>query len=164
MPTTPSPMRVGSVLPHSLLAVMRLMSGASAARTPTASPHRFPRARVGSSHNNHQRMSSRHTSSRQGGSPDTWADGSFPVAREEFSAEKSGRKAGGSPGHPANRANIAGSQHNSRRARLTAESGRRAVLTEIVDERILRCLHPWIVTLLARSAVQFVPSVPHKHR
>ncbi|CAM9856752.1 unnamed protein product, partial [Ectocarpus sp. 8 AP-2014] len=134
------------------------------ARTPTASPHRFPRARVGSSHNNHQRTSSRHTSSRQGGSPDTWADGSFPVARGAFSAEESGRKAGGSPGHPAIRENIAGSRHNSRRARLTAESRRRVGLTEIVDERILRCLNPWIVTLLARSAVQFVPSVPHKHR
>ncbi|CAM9133217.1 unnamed protein product, partial [Ectocarpus sp. 4 AP-2014] len=134
------------------------------ARTPTASPHRFPRARAGSSHNIHQRTSSRHTSSRQGGSPDTWADGRFPVARGAFSAEKSGRKAGGSPGHLAFRENVAGSRHDSRRARLTAESRRRAGLTEIVDERILRCLHPWIVTLLARSALQFVPSVPHKHR
>ncbi|CBN74823.1 hypothetical protein Esi_0043_0102 [Ectocarpus siliculosus] len=134
------------------------------ARTSTASPHRFPRARVGSSHNTHQRTSSRHTSSRQGGSPDTWADGSFRVARGASSAEESGRKAGGSPGHPAIRENIAGSRHDSRRARLTAESRRRVGLTEIVDGRILRCLHPWIVTLLARSAVQFVPSVPHKHR
>ncbi|CAM9112952.1 unnamed protein product [Ectocarpus sp. 12 AP-2014] len=134
------------------------------ARTLTASPHRFPRARVGSSHNNNDRTSSRHTSSRQGGLPDTWADGIFLVARGSFSAEKSGRKAGESPGHPTTRENITGSRHNSRRARLTAESRRRAGLTEIVDERILRCLHPCIVTLLARSAVQFVPSVPHKHR
>ncbi|CAB1110263.1 unnamed protein product [Ectocarpus sp. CCAP 1310/34] len=136
---------------------------AKPARTPTDSPHRFLRARVGSSYNNHQRTSSTHTSSIQGGSPDTWADGSFPVACGEYSAEKSGRKAGGSPGHPATRENVAGSRHNSRRARLTAEFRRRAGLTEIVDERILRCLHPWIVTLLARSGVQFVPSVPHKH-
>lgn len=145
---------------HPLLTVTPLVPGPPAARTPTASPHRFPRARVRSSHSNHDKTPSRHTSSRQGGSPDTWAAGSFRVFRGEVSAERSGTKAGGSPIHPATRENMAG----SRRARLTAESRRRVRVTEIVDERTLRCLHPWIVTLLARSAVQFVPSVPHKHR
>lgn len=135
-----------------------------AARTPTGSLHPFPRARAGFSHNNHKNTPSRHTSSRQRESPDTWAAGSFPEARGAFSADKSGTMAGGSPGHSVTRDKIAGNRYNSRRARLTAESRRRARLTEIVEERTLRCLHPWIVTLLARSAVQFVPSVPHKHR
>lgn len=33
-----------------------------------------------------------------------------------------------------------------------------------MDERTLQCLHPWIVSVLAGSDVQFVPSVPQKYR
>eukprot|EP00752_Nemacystus_decipiens_P004495 g4104.t2 len=61
------------------------------------------------------------------------------------------------------RGRASGSPHIARKT-STAESMRLERLTGVVDKRTLRCLHPWIVSVLAESHVQFVPSVPQKHR
>ncbi len=54
-----------------------------------------------------------------------------------------------------------GSRARSSRA---AASGGMARLRDVVDARTLRCLHPWVVSLLAASGIRFVPSVPQKDR
>lgn len=104
-------------------------------------------------HPQHPRKPLRCTSS---GQQEGWATGSPPLSRELFM--------GGSPYHPVgSRGRTTGGRHISRNT-STAESRRLERLRGVVDERTLRCLHPWIVSVLAGSDVQFVPSVPQKYR
>eukprot|EP00903_Cladosiphon_okamuranus_P009830 g9343.t1 len=86
----------------------------------------------------------------------SWATSSLMSSRELL--------VGGSPHYPVGSGRrTTGGRHISRNT-STAELRRLEDLRGVVDERTLRCLHPWIVSVLAGSNIQFVPSVPHKFR
>lgn len=73
-----------------------------------------------------------------------------------------GKSFAGSPGQ----ADVlwAGGKGGRRRSRSRSDALQDARLKGVVGERTLRCLHPWVVSLLKTSGIQFVPSVPTKHR
>lgn len=103
-----------------------------------------------------QQRHSRHKSGspKEATQADAWASGSrhFPPATVS-----------GKPGRRDNVRGVGGKGGTSH-SRSRSDALQEERLREVVDERTLRCLHPWVVALLNTSGIQFVPSVPAKNR
>lgn len=115
--------------------------------------------RASSPSSSQKRQRQRQQHSGDCGSP---IEGTQAKAWGPDSREFPGASLAGSPGQ----ANVlwAGGKGGRRHSRSRSDALQDARLKGVVGERTLRCLHPWVVSLLKASGIHFVPSVPARNR